>query len=425
MRSDRVGVENPARVAAVRATGLLERGPEESFDRITQLAGIILRTSMTYLTVVGEVFSALKGAPESAALCGPDGTFTVPAREAACQLVVDSGEEVVVPDTAADARLRDLTQVKAFNVAAWLGVPIVDPDGHVLGNLCGMDSRVRHWTDTEVSALRTLAASVSDVIALRLAAQTLQVYAEQTAELAMTLQQSLLPTHLPRIPGITVATRFAPGGSGVDVLGDFYDVVRSEGGGFGVVIGDVCGKGAAAARTTALARSAVRTAAHSESDPVAVLATVNDVLLEWFGAGRSFVTAAYATFTRDEERWDVRLAGAGHPPGFVRHADGRVVELAGGGRVLGLTPEHPTGLDVFFFFDWESMVIYTDGITEARDPAGAQLDEHGVAAALAGAPSPGGALELADTLVEAAHRHTGHACVDDIAVVVLQVPPEP
>ncbi len=420
MQGQLTGVENPSRAAAVRASRLLELGPEESFDRITRLAATILATPMTYLTVVDDVFSVLKGAPDSAALCGPDGTFAVPAREAACQLIVDSGEELVVPDTAADPRLRDLAQVKAFDAASWLGVPILSPDGHVLGNLCGMDSRVRDWTESEIEGLRTLAASVNDTIALRLAAQTLQTYAEQTAELAATLQQSLLPTHLPHIPGITVASRFAPGGTGIEVLGDFYDLVPSEGGGFGVVIGDVCGKGAVAARTTALARSAVRTAAHSESDPVAVLATVNDVLLDWFGAGRSFVTAAYATFIPVDGCWHVRVASAGHPPGFLRCADGTVVELSAGGRVLGLRIEHPTGLDEFTLGPGDTLVLYTDGITESRDDKGVQLDEPGVAAVLAAAPED--ADKLAAALVEAAHRHSGNTNSDDLAVVVLQVP---
>lgn len=155
-----------------------------------------------------------------------------------------------------------------------------------------------------------------------------------------------MPAHAPRIPGITIATRFSPGGTGTDVLGDFYDILRHDDG-FGVVIGDVCGKGAQAARTTALARSAVRTAAHIENDPVAVLDTVNEILLDWFGTGRSFVTAAYATFTRTGPGpgWDVRVAGAGHPPGFLRRRSGRVVQLQGGGGSWASphsTPDTPT-----------------------------------------------------------------------------------
>ena len=120
----RIGVETPARAAAVRATGLLESGPESSFDRLTALAATLLGTSMTYLTLADETHSVLKGAPDSAAMCGPDGQFRVPVREAACQIVVDSGVEAVVPDTAADPRLRDLAQVKQFGAAAWIGVPV-------------------------------------------------------------------------------------------------------------------------------------------------------------------------------------------------------------------------------------------------------------------------------------------------------------
>ncbi|MCD2197556.1 SpoIIE family protein phosphatase [Actinomycetospora endophytica] len=423
MSEGRTGVETASRAAAVRATRLLETGPEEAFDRLCVLGKSLLDVPMTYMTVVDEVRSFLKGAPDSAALCGPDGTFEAPAREAACQLVVDSGVEVVAPDTAADPRLRDLIQIKAFGARAWLGVPVLDPDGYVLGNLCAMDVQVRDWTAAEVAAIRTLAAAANDTIGLRLAAQDLAHYAEESAELAEILQQSLLPAHAPRVPGMEIATRFIPGGTGVDVLGDFYDVVPLVGGGFGVVIGDVCGKGAAAARTTALARSAVRTAALSEPDPGAVLDTVNEVLLSWFGAGRSFVTAVYATFARTGAGWSVRIAGAGHPPGFVRRDDGTVEQRPGGGRVLGLTADHPTAIDTVELAPGDALVLYTDGITEARDPAGAQFEEDGVARSLA-AQDGADAEALAGTLVTAAARHHARATNDDdAAVVVLRVEP--
>ena len=425
MTEARVGVENESRAAAVRATRLLETGPEAAFDRLCSLAATILDAPLAYMTVVDEVRSFLKGAPDSAALTGSQGTFEVPAREAACQVVVDAGEEVVVGDTAADPRVRDLVQIKEFGARSWIGVPILDPDGYVLGNMCAMDGRVREWTPTHLESLRTLAAAANDAIALRMAARDLQNYADHSAELAETLQQSLLPMHPPHVPGMTIATRFAPGGTGVEVLGDFYDVVPLQNG-FGVVIGDVCGKGATAARTTAMARSAVRTAAHSEPDPAVVLDTVNEVLLSWFGAGRSFVTAIYATFTRHGADWTVAIAGAGHPPAFVRRADGSVEQRPGGGRVLGLTVEHPTAMDVVDLRPGDALVLYTDGITEARDRAGAQFDEPGVAAALVGVRDGSAeADEIADGLVTAAKIHTQAPNADDAAVVVVRVDPAP
>ena len=207
MTEARTGVETESRAAAVRATRLLETGPEAAFDRLCSLAATILDAPMTYMTVVDDVRSFLKGAPDSAAISGPEGTFEVPAREAACQLVVDSGEEILVGDTAADMRLRDLVQIKAFGARSWIGVPILDPDGYVLGNLCAMDSQVREWTAGHLESMRTLAAAANDAIALRLAARDLQNYADHAAELAETLQQSLLPMHPPHVPGMTIATR--------------------------------------------------------------------------------------------------------------------------------------------------------------------------------------------------------------------------
>jgi phosphoserine phosphatase RsbU/P len=155
-----------------------------------------------------------------------------------------------------------------------------------------------------------------------------------------------------------------------------------------------------------------------------VLGTVNDVLLDWFGTGRSFVTAAYATVARAGDGWDARVASAGHPPGFLRCADGRVVELGAGGRVLGLTAEHPVGLDRVHLGPGDALVLYTDGITEARDARGVQITETGVADALAAAPVGTGASELADAVVDTALRHTGHTNDDDLAVLVLQVGPD-
>jgi serine phosphatase RsbU (regulator of sigma subunit) len=192
------------------------------------------------------------------------------------------------------------------------------------------------------------------------------------------------------------------------------------------VIGDVCGKGATAARTTAMARSAVRTAAHSEPDPAVVLDTVNEVLLSWFGAGRSFVTAIYATFTRHGSGWTVAIAGAGHPPAFVRRGDGSVEQRPGGGRVLGLTVEHPTATDVVDLHPGDALVLYTDGITEARDRAGTQFDEPGVADALGGVRDRVVEADaIADGLVTAAQLHTGAPNADDAAVVVVRVDPVP
>ena len=159
-----------------------------------------------------------------------------------------------------------------------------------------MDSTVRHWTDTEIEALETLALAAGGEIALRLALRVADRHAAEASELADILEQSLIPTRAPELPGVHFGIHFTAGGTGVEVMGDFYDVFPvCNGAGFGVVIGDVCGQGALP-RTTAMARSATRTAAHTEADPVQVLGIVNEVLHVCFAGHISFLTAAYATF---------------------------------------------------------------------------------------------------------------------------------
>src|SRR6185437_14947317 len=89
-------------------------------------------------------------------------------------------------------------------------------------------------------------------------------HATQRAELAQTLQESLLPPWLPQIPGLQLAACYIAGGTGAEVLGDFYDVFPSLPGSWGVVVGDVCGKGAGAAKSTAMARYTLRAEAHQQ-----------------------------------------------------------------------------------------------------------------------------------------------------------------
>ncbi|MET0190256.1 MAG: GAF domain-containing SpoIIE family protein phosphatase [Pseudonocardia sediminis] len=430
------GVTSADRVAAVHGTGLMRTGPEEAFNRLTRLASVVLGTPMVAFTVVDDVRSFVKGMPDPAKLVGPDGTFEAPVRDVACQVVVDTGDEVCAGDIRTDPRLRDLPQIRAFGVASWIGVPVRDEQGHVLGNLCAMDSVVREWTDQHREALHSLALAAAAEIALRRALRDTQVHslvaamqADRSADLARTLQESLLPTSPPQPPGVEIGARFVPGGSGVEVMGDFYDVVPT-GDGFGVVVGDVCGKGAAAARTTAMARSAVRTAAHSEPDPAHVLGTVHEVLHIWFAGRTSFVTAVYATFRRPADPatdpWRVTVASAGHPPAFTVGARGGVGQLGGGGLVLGIGAESVIATESLDLYPGDSLVLHTDGVCEARPPDGhVQFEEAGVADTLARARPGLSAAAITDALVDAAVAHSGGTVGDDTGVVVVRIAPHP
>lgn len=442
-------IASATRVEAVAATGLLDTEPEEAFDRLTRLAAALLDAPMVFVTLVDERRSYWKSTTGLDA--GPPAARQNVVEESFCQFVVTAGTEQVIPDTRADARTRGMAAVAALDIGAWVGLPIRSQDGEVLGTFCAMDTRARAWSEQDLDVLRTLAQAAGGEIALRVALrQTQLAYAEaarhaanaehhaavaernaqraeqsaaEATELAETLQQSLLPADSPRIPGMEVAARYRPGGRGAEVLGDFYDVFPVTGG-WGVVIGDVCGKGAWAARTTALARSTVRAVGHTEDSPEAVLTALNEVLHVWFSERRSFVTATYATLTAADpgEGLDVVVVNGGHPPAFVLRADGEVVRLQEGGRALGIRPEARVACEETALLPGDSLIFYTDGITESRVAGGEQFGEDGVARTLADLPPAPGAETVADAIASAALAHADGVVLDDTAVIVVRTP---
>lgn len=148
-------------------------------------------------------------------------------------------------------------------------------------------------------------------------------------EIADALQSSLLPRELPAIPGVEIAAAYVAATEGLEVGGDFYDVYRTPGG-WGVAIGDVCGKGEEAAAVTAAARHAIRVLAHWSADPAEVLDKANEVMLaEEFGD--RFVTAKNAHLRWQDGRLHVVLGSAGHPGPVLVRRDGRTTILSPGG----------------------------------------------------------------------------------------------
>ncbi len=204
-------------------------------------------------------------------------------------------------------------------------------------------------------------------------------------EIADSLQASLLPRELPEVPGVEIAAAYVAATEGLDVGGDFYDVYRVPGG-WGMTIGDVCGKGEEAAAVTAAARHAIRVLAHWNADPAEVLRQANELMLAEEYDGR-FVTACALHF-----RWQaglkVALASAGHPgPALVR-PDGRVRILPGGGMPLGLFPDAEPGAHEIELGEGDLLFLFTDGVTEARSPQMAYFEDRltDELAALAGRP---------------------------------------
>ncbi|MFE5190600.1 PP2C family protein-serine/threonine phosphatase [Streptomyces sp. NPDC056628] len=184
------------------------------------------------------------------------------------------------------------------------------------------------------------------------------------------LQQSLLPDTLPELPGAQTAAHYHT--ASPDRLGgDFYDVFPLDGKRFGFFLGDVCGKGPQAAALTSLTRYTLRAAALHDPDPVSALTTLNQVLHERYAAGGDprYCTAVFGTLDSDPAtgRLTVHLASGGHPPALVLRADGSAAYLpTPGGLLVGVLPTAPFTAAATTLDAGDTLLLYTDGLTEAR-----------------------------------------------------------
>lgn len=244
--------------------------------------------------------------------------------------------------------------------------------------------------------------------------------ADHHRSIATTLQAALLPPVLPSIDGIDLTARYWAAGSGTEVGGDFYDVFPIDDGRWAVLIGDVCGKGPAAAAVTAIARHTVRAAATHGADHSTVVEWLNDAII---GGGRErYCTVAYATLERSSAsgRWQLTLVCGGHPqPRRIR--DGVVDRVGEHGTLVGIFADVEVRPVTIELDPGDVVVFSTDGITDVPAPHG--LSEEEFDRLLAESIGPGGAAShLADRLGDAiADRLAIRERVDDVALLVLSV----
>ena len=240
---------------------------------------------------------------------------------------------------------------------------------------------------------------------------------DERRRVAVALQQSLLPPTIPAIPGVDIATRYRPGSELVG--GDFYDVFPLADTAWGVVIGDVRGKGPDAAAATALVRHSTRTAALLKGRPGSVLEVVNDALVDDADPER-FCTAAYLRLVHTGGRLSVELASGGHPPLLLARRSGVPVEpIAPTGPLLGAFPTVTIADHALVLEPGDVLVAYTDGITEAR----AGGDEFGEArlVEVIDAHRADPVRDIASAVIDAMTAFAAETTdVDDAAVVVLR-----
>jgi serine phosphatase RsbU (regulator of sigma subunit) len=250
--------------------------------------------------------------------------------------------------------------------------------------------------------------------ALALAHDNARLYDEQR-HIAETLQLSLLPQELIPPPGGTVAARYWPAGEASLIGGDFYDAFQVDDERWGIVIGDVCGKGIDAAAITGLARHTLRTAARTATSPSEVLLEVHRAMLQHEPSTFCTVCFCYVTVA-DDGTQSLTIALGGHPSPLLRHVDGRVDEIGVPGSLLGLFT--PTVVDSTIEVEpGDTIVLYTDGLTDAPHDQGVPLAE--LIDLLAAEGHEPVAL-LADSIRPLKRRRRPHGSADDTAIVVLR-----
>jgi PAS domain S-box-containing protein len=340
--------------------------------------------------------------------------------------LVSAIPESLVEEAARDAEHLEI--LRRLGLKSYMIVPLI-ARGRILGaiSLVSAESGQRYGP-AELELAEELARRAA------LAVDNVRLYRGHI-QIARTLQEGLLPSRLPKVPGVDVGLSYVSAGE-VDVGGDFYDLFdtrRADHNGssepsssWGVVIGDVSGKGAEAAAMLALARYTIRTLASREAHPSAVLDGLNEAMLRQRREhdDYKFCTVAYAKLETNEGNYEhgvkVTICRGGHSPPFLLKADGSIYKIGLPGRAIGV-------FDDANFTEWEThlapgdaLVFYTDGVVEARSPDGLYFGEERLMALLHSSVDLD-ASTIASRIEGAALDFQEQIPRDDIAVLVLRV----
>ena len=235
-------------------------------------------------------------------------------------------------------------------------------------------------------------------------------------EIAREIQQAMLPSGLFTAPGVETVGMSRPANT---VGGDFYDILPLEDGRLVVAVGDVAGKGSPAALLMALLLAMMRTLVDERLEPAELVTRLN-VQVSRHAPGTRFITLFYGVY--DPRSGDLTYVNAGHMPPFVLRASGAIDRLSEGGMALGMFGQSTYVTGRTLLQSEELLAVYSDGITEAENPAGQPFDDQGLESALIA-----NRLESVSTMgaavVRAVERYTADTrLADDLTIRLLRRP---
>ncbi|MGW4204020.1 ATP-binding SpoIIE family protein phosphatase [Streptomyces sp. NPDC004726] len=340
--------------------------------------------------------------------------------------VVRTGRAVYLPSPDEYARRYPISWPLAQPLGrqSWAYLPLIVA-GRTMGAWMAAFRHQVVFTPDERSVLTTVARMLAQAL-------TRAGVAETERELSLGLQRSMMPVLGPAIEGMTVAARYVPTGGGLQVGGDWYDMIPLPSGRIALVIGDVQGHDVRSAGVMGQLRIALRAYASEGHRPDAVLARasrflhgVTDTYEQSDHSGPRFATCLYLEV--DPASGVIEIARAGHPDPAVRMADGTVLlRPTEGGLPLGIDPDPDYPTTRLTLEPGETMMICTDGLLETGghdlDTGWARLRK-----VLEAHPEHGSLEELADSLVQAVHGPVSHYTTgpladrreDDVAVLLI------
>lgn len=383
-------LDDETRVRALEELQLLDTGPDEGLDRITRLVQRMFGVSMAMVTLVDRDRLHVKsqhGAPASD--CARDQSF--------CTHTIEQPEPLVVDDLSTDPRFASHPLVAAGpHLRFYAGHPLQTPAGHRLGALCLIDDRPRSLDDTERQVFAELARWVER-----------ELVSSAEMDQAAEVQRALVPRDDPAVPGFEVAGACLPSRG---VGGDLLDWYRAPDGDLVVTLGDVMGKGMAAAIVMATVRAALR-ATTQTAGPAEALRAAADALHDDLERTRSLVTLCQARLSPADAT--LRYSDAGHGLLLLVRAEGAVRHPAGGGLPFGVLPgevwpEHQFALRV-----GDTAVAFSDGVLDLFDSVDTAVEAVATLARRAGS-----AVELVDAVTGLAGRV--ELLADDVTVVAIR-----
>lgn len=316
--------------------------------------------------------------------------------------VYTAGRTQAVADTGGDPAIQ------ALGLRALVRVPLVS--GAAMTALsAAMTDGPRQWTPEEVSLVEAVATQTQTAL------EAVWVQRREH-QIAQQLQDALQPAVPKHVPGLSVGRFTRPALDEAQVGGDFYDIFPLDKELFAVVIGDVSGKGLAAAQQLALIRNSLRTTLYLSRAPAEAASALNTIVTS-HDLLVGFVTAWVGVY--DAAMGQVRYCSCGHEPGLVRRAGGAVEVTETTGPPLGVAEGAEYGERAVTLSPGDALLLYTDGLSESGPSRRELLGTEGLMWLLAELESGMGAQAEADALFRDVSTYTNGVFRDDVALLLL------